>query len=329
MEIKLLCGSRNFLIDKSVKNFQIDDFVISTDRDILFKLFGETEFISKAGLNSIPILEKYPYFVSIGEADHYLSNTDILTEDRLSEKKLELLQFFIFCLWFIRDNSANSDHLYTYVLEKKLVFSRTRTIVFSNSNGEYVDTQFSINDINTAKDICYRLFELRTTEIKKEKEDEVKDYNKIKTGDFNYILYSSQNRIDRAILFLTLARSNSYLPLKISFYIAIYEALFTTENTEVSHKVTERATFFLGGDFETKLKNFKIIKTAYNIRSKFVHGQQLDKKKIKTKEDLICLSNQIDTLTRDLLNKIIKTDSNIFLLDDEKLNEWFNQLILK
>jgi len=85
----------------------------------------------------------------------------------------------------------------------------------------------------------------------------------------------------------------------------------------------------LGGDFETKLKNFKIIKTAYNIRSKFVHGQQLDKKKIKTKEDLICLSNQIDTLTRDLLNKIIKTDSNIFLLDDEKLNEWFNQLILK
>ena len=72
--------------------------------------------------------------------------------------------------------------------------------------------------------------------------------------------YNQYNRVARAVRFIDLARSQDFLPLKISFYIACLESLLTTDNTGVSHKVTERAVLILGGDFEEKQENFKLIK---------------------------------------------------------------------
>lgn len=331
MNIKLVCSNRYFEIDDSVKNYQFDDFIISKDKELLFRQFGEQEFISRVGLNAIPILELYPYFLSILDREYILSTVDVKSEERLSEKKLELLQFFIFCLWFVKDNSANTDQLYTYVRENQIVFSRTRTITFCNAKGEYSNTVFNMDDLNEAKDICFKIHNLRSIEVKRSEEANnigKTNYNKIQAGDYNFIQYNSQNRIDRALLFLYLARGNSYLPLKIFFYIGIFESLFTTDNSEVSHKVTERITIYLSGNSDCKLNNFKAIKSAYDVRSKFVHGQLFDRKKIKTKDDLILLTEHIDNLTREVLKKIIKTDSSIFLQDDENLTKWFNMLVL-
>jgi hypothetical protein len=55
---------------------------------------------------------------------------------------------------------------------------------------------------------------------------------------------------------------------------------------EPTHKVSERTAFYLGGDNETKIKNYELMKEAYDIRSKFVHGQELDKK-YKLREPLV------------------------------------------
>jgi hypothetical protein len=330
MEINLICGTRNFLIDKSVKDFRIDDFIISTDLNLLSKLFRTPDFMSSFGTTAFPILERFTFFLLIGDRDYYLSNPDAPTEGRLSGKKLEILQLFIFCLWFVRDNCANTDILYTYVPGEKIDFSLFNTVLFSTATGEFIDEIFTIEDLEKAKAIYYKICELSSTEVMRENIDfKVKDIdNKIIPGDYNFILYNSQNPIDRAILFLMLARSQSYLPLKILFYIGIYESLFSIDSVEVKYKVAERATFYIGGDFDLKYRNFNIINSAYDIRSKFVHGQLLNKN-IKTKDNLIGLCEQVDSLTRVMLLKIISKDSNIFLQEEKELKYWFNQLILK
>jgi len=127
-------------------------------------------------------------------------------------------------------------------------------------------------------------------------------------------------------MFLSLARGSSFLPLKISSYIEIFETLFTTDNSEVSHKVSERLAFYIGGSGDDKYKNFKIMKTAYGIRSKFVHGQKLDKS-IQSIDDLIAISTRMDQIVRLLLTKIIVEDSFVFLQDDNTLNQYLSNMI--
>ena len=127
-------------------------------------------------------------------------------------------------------------------------------------------------------------------------------------------------------MFLTLARSNSFLPLKISFYIAILETLFTTDNNEVTHKVSERISFYLS-DKLNKLNTFKIVKECYGIRSKFVHGQKLDRK--YDNDALKEKSSELDDIIRILLNKVILEESDMFLSNDHILNESFNKLIFR
>lgn len=70
-----------------------------------------------------------------------------------------------------------------------------------------------------------------------------------------------------------IARSESVLPLKIMNYCSVLECLFTSDNTEVTHKVAERFARFIGKDFEDRKRLFKLVKDTYKIRSKAVHGQ--------------------------------------------------------
>jgi len=329
MDIHLICGTRNLLIEDSEIPFNFDNFILSKDNVLLSNLIGKPDFVFKVGLNSISILEKYPHFLSSGNELVY-QETNL---DRLSEKKAEVLQMLTCCFWFVKDNSCNTDQLHLYAPNNNVVISRIRTTVFSNSKGEYKDEIFKVDELLLAANYFDRLVELRSYDALIDKNhkssyQENKDYNQTKPGDFNYIKYNQQNRIDRAFLFLTLARSNSFLPLKISFYIAIYESLFTTDNTEVSHKVTERATFFLEENSIAKRNVFELIKFGYSIRSKFVNGKKLDKK-IKNHEDLVKLSMELDRITRKLFIKILHDDANIFLQNDDELNKWFFELLIK
>lgn len=63
----------------------------------------------------------------------------------------------------------------------------------------------------------------------------------------------------------------------------IYESIFTTkdENSEISHRIGIRAATFIHRDYEERMKTRKLIKSLYDIRSKFVHGDiAIDKSKV-------------------------------------------------
>ncbi|MEK6479046.1 hypothetical protein WJR50_15975 [Catalinimonas sp. 4WD22] len=328
MEIKLVCSTVFFEIEESANGFKVEDFIISNDKTLLRKEIQNKTFVTNIGLKACYSLDNNPFLLSKADSSYYFNQLKVDSDIKLSEIRHEHVQFFFMCLWFIKDCSSNADTLYTYNIEENNAYPRYRNIFISNASGEYTNTKFSYEELANAYSIFHKAASLMNKGLDAKKFIESKPVDNAQTtlGSMHYIPYNDRNRIDRALMFLSLARANSFLPLKISFYVAIFETLFTTDNSEVTHKVSERISYYLASEFETKIDTFKLIKTAYTIRSKFVHGQHLGSK-FKTREKLINISKEIDQLTRILLLKIIKTDSEYFLQDNNRLDEWLTSLV--
>ena len=93
-------------------------------------------------------------------------------------------------------------------------------------------------------------------------------------------------------------------------YCSALETLFTTESTEITHKLAERVSFFLGKDGSERIKIFHTVKAAYSIRSKLVHGGGLR-------------GNQIDNLP--LLSKTCDSRQVLTaIFDSKQLQEVFD-----
>lgn len=318
-----ICSTRYLKLIENNFDLEIDFFRFSNIEDKLISIFNNDLCISKIGINNFPPLENAPYFFNY--IDENLSDKERI---RNSEKDLEYFQMIIANLWFIKDCSCNTREYFDISFISKEILARSRTIFFCSAKGEYFEEIFSLNDFIKSVEITNKIIDLQQIEIEQQNiyEKPNQGTGHITPSDQNYFLYANTNRIHRSITFLTIARSNSFLPLKISFYIGVLETLFTTDNNEVTHKVSERVSFYLQEKYN-KLETFKLVKECYGIRSSFVHGQKLHKK--YNYEKLAELSFEFDQIIRFLLNKIILDDYNIFLKNDENLTIFFNSLIFK
>src|SRR3989339_521844 len=327
MEIRLVCGTKYLNIDNSISDYVFEVFNLSNDKELPKKLFGLKEFVPVVGYISFEKLINSPVFIAVGEANEFY-HADINTESKLVAYKLTILQLFISCFWFVKDCCSNTDVLYLYNTENKNIKSELKTTFFSNAKGEYSTSDFKLDELHEAENIFFKLYPFLAHKVDEfaDQLEIVKNGEWIKISEVNKLAYNEWNRIEKAFNFLIIARSNSFLPLKISFYVVIYETLFTTDNTEVSHKVSERISFYLGNNNAEKEEIFKLVKNAYAIRSKYIHGQRLDKK-LQSVEKQIDLSVEIDSLTRRLLRKIILEDSSIFTQNENDLNDFFNSLL--
>jgi len=225
------------------------------------------------------------------------------------------LTSYLSFLWFVKDNSVNLLDTYTYVpeIQQNNFFARSNGVHFSNCLGEFADVSFTLENLAFVEEIFNKIKTLVGMLDTQIPVAPLKKGTNIETPRFNQHKYNETNRISRAITFLQLARSQSFLPLKISFYTAILECLFTTDSQEVSHKVGERTSYYLGDN--DKYDTYKHIKLAYGLRSKFFHGQRLENKisdLVKQKE----LSKTIDDIIRRALTQIIMVDSKKFLNED-------------
>ena len=203
------------------------------------------------------------------------------------------------------------------------------TKVNSKADGSFSQTTFSYEEIQIADNIkeTYRSI------ISKSGHDSTP--NTFSESIKNSITipsqteYNASNRIERAISFLDLARNSSLLPQKISFYVLVFECLFSADQKdEILHKVSERAALYIGTNLEDRVKVFKEVKKLYNIRSKYVHGQTMDIS-FNTIEKLIPLSIMADNYARKILTKVIMEDSELFLKDGGELNDYFNKQLFK
>jgi hypothetical protein len=142
-----------------------------------------------------------------------------------------------------------------------------------------------------------------------------------------FMMEKGYSRSGRALRFVAAARRAPDLAFKIANYCSALETLFTTESTELAHKLSERVAFFLGERGYNRRAVFTTIKSAYGVRSKLVHGDTL--KPIQT-EGLPLLSSQCDVYLREILREIFSSEKlkNLFDSHNEEIEEYFAGLIL-
>jgi hypothetical protein len=267
--------------------------------------------------------------ISIGsEVKEQLEIGDKLKHETYSTAKS--LETFLFFLWFIKDNSISIDETYSYESITHQVNCKPNHTIFNNCFGEFENIQFSREEIDQTVNILGKYAEVCQAKTTSEQAvDFFLDDNNPQKRDTikssaNYTF--KENRLHRAISFLTTARSTAHLPYKVSLYMPILESLFSDSSSEITHKVSERAAFYIGIDKDEKRLIFKTIKEAYDIRSRFLHGQEFNPQKI-TMNYLKSLSAKIDQIVRKILTKIILEDSNNFLQSDHAT--FLNSLIFQ
>lgn len=139
----------------------------------------------------------------------------------------------------------------------------------------------------------------------------------LSTGDTDYTKISI---LQRAAELIELSKLTPNTYHKIGLLCSALECLFTTDATEVTHKVSERVAFFLSNKATERITISQKIKTAYNHRSKFFHGGKLKD-----------ISNEtffnIDEIVRRTLVKVLTEKSEIFMGSQEQLNQYFLDLV--
>lgn len=230
------------------------------------------------------------------------------------------VQNALFSLWLIKDNAVNSHLIISRPDNLQISLNRSPHI-FSNSKGEYGQTFFSKDELQVAKTwfpLVLEAFQKGTEPtIKKEGETEVFTY----INSNKNIPYDKSNRLQRTINFVNIARSDSFLSAKITFYISALEALLSDADAELKYQVADRSARILGENQEEKLKISKIIGDAYNFRSKYIHGTA--GKKSNVSEDLLI---DVDDILRRLI-KLFLTDLNhVVEMKPDEFRVWLKEL---
>jgi hypothetical protein len=113
------------------------------------------------------------------------------------------------------------------------------------------------------------------------------------------------SRLGRAWWILETARMTADVALKIAHYVTCFEGLFSTDSSELVHKLSERIAWFLGATPQERLSLFRTVKEAYAVRSKVVHGDKLSNKQFA---GLRNVSDTCDDLLRRSLRKIMESN---------------------
>jgi Apea-like HEPN len=293
---------------------------ISNGAENFRRLFDNRYFRDYVGGYHFHEFEDSVYIYAIGDFEELKAKFD--KEYNLMEYAFFLLrnaQYFVNCLWLVKDNSIYVRDAFLDVYpdgnpaQGNIQYASVSAIN-SNTSGDVVETSFSMDELKTA--ISY----FTPTETFEGIEDGGK-------FPFKNPLTKEAGRIGRAVYFCIGARSISSLPMKILNYCTVLECLFTSDSFEVTHKVSERLAFLLGKDSIERNYYYQLVRDAYRIRSKAVHGQF-----IKTQlEDMQRISKGLDESIRRIFINYYQNPNEyeVFsIANNEKFEEWFNNLIL-
>lgn len=329
MNVRIYVPIYNFNLDEEF-GINVGLFQLIKGYRLQENLGADTKFIEQAGKIAVDNLIGNYMFYFEGEISELSQNPELSTNVILRDVANWLTNFISY-LWIVKNNSVFVNTCYLHLFENDKVEVLRTHINFSNAGGEGQITSFSKDELLTYRPL-YEKFETIMSWTK-DQIDLIKILNPdnaIQTTAANFLEYN-KSRIARAVDFIILARSLSFLISKISFNISAFECLFTSHPTEVTHKVCERASIFIGGNPDEKTANYEAIYDAYNVRSKYLHGNILK----YTRDKLIMLSTKTDKLLRLCILKIVnenedlfhmpETDGNIKKFENHFKNMLFNQ----
>lgn len=234
---------------------------------------------------------------------------------RCINAKLEAVLLYLLVLWLIKDNAVNVELGFLAYphehLSHMVVTSNFRAVRFSKANCITDATEFSEGEVRDARDVLSRLFTERAVDIETS----------------GHVVPDDFSRLSRLFYFIQGARSVPDLGNRIAFYVTCFECLFCTDASEMSHKLSERVAFFLADSPAERAQIYKQMKTAYNIRSKAVHGDRISK---RLAEQAIPISVACDEYLRAALMKILTTKGllELFLGNSQRFEDYITSLIL-
>jgi hypothetical protein len=322
MKVVAACGLEwtKLSTEQNVKIFEKG--YLTNDHNLLSQNILQSGMVSAMGRRMVDSFNNKPFFFQ--EADYeFAKNISGEEIDRVSSSIRKTLSRIVFFTWFFKDSSSDLNTL--YLLAENRGHESYERKVYSNCLGKQIETTFTDDEFKSAAALYARYSSIATInefEEMKVGSESPKRAADINVHDFNYHIL---NRMERAINFLEFARATPFLPLKISFYVCAHEALFSTDNLEVTHKISERVAYYIGGDYIDRLDTFKKMKKAYSIRSNYFHGQDFLNVK---KADLEIAAKSIDEITRRVLRQAITEDIDIFAYNNSKLSELFRDLAL-
>ncbi|WP_211184721.1 HEPN domain-containing protein [Paenibacillus lemnae] len=258
-------------------------------------------------------LKKATYIYVEGEVSD-LHNTYGLYENyKYCFAFLREISHYLELLWELKDHSSfvrdGFIHFHNCVNPKDGETQKASlSNVLSTNDGQHVITTFTREELNRASTKFNNLnFDFSVTR-----------------SDGQYALMNPltkdiMDRSERVRSFIIVARCESILPFKIFNYCTALECLFTTDNTEVSHKIAERAALLIGESFDNRIEIFNLIKKAYGIRSKLTHGQAIN----ESEENLIRYSQNLDEILRNIVN----IHNEFMSYNKNQLEDFFTNLL--
>lgn len=350
----------------SIRGLKIDE--ISADKQHLINL-GFGHLLSYEALHKLKFFEKdfLQHYGQVFFSDTFNSgcwcalsierNVSSMNDHEIFELvksethfRMKVLEGYLGYLWFIRDNSISPNIVYAFIKENKNSYNIGHNLnyKFAADGKIKTDISFTENEIKYVQVVmdAYSKITENHNITQEHTDGSLSDSQRtmgpsivVNTSSAKH--YDDFNRIERAMMFLAKARSEHYVPLKVSFYMPVFEALFAYESEGVNFKVPIRVGNYIGKDAAERKAIFDKIRFAYNIRSRFLHGDKLNtsekkvdqNKKMKkgyvSMEDVYNSAKEVDEILRRVLTKVVMHDSEKFLCEQGTFVENLNDLIFQ
>ncbi len=241
-------------------------------------------------------------------------------------------QYVLTALWLIKDNAVNSDLVICNSEDNEIFLINRAPLMFTNAKGEYENIQFTKEELLNAEEWFFKIFSNAVIEGESGGTEEAyRDHGStfsVSVNSNKHIPYDKTNRLQRAVRFIIIARADSFLPAKITFYISALEALLSNSNSELKMQVADRSARILGSDYDTRIRIFDIVGIAYSFRSNYIHGS-VSKVKLKFLESPEHLSEELDDILRHLIMHFLTDLDYVIHLSNEGFNKWIKELVYK
>ena len=212
-------------------------------------------------------------------------------------------------LWLVKDHAVNVDLAWISAnIGKERVTNNNRWVtVSSNAQGRMERVGFSKSELAEADAIDLQQKHWSTGAVKLDIDScQEPVITKLSSGSL---------RFQRFLYFIFAGRSNTDVAMKMAHWCSGLETLVSSSHTELSHQVAERAACVLhpaGGD---RIETFQLVKAAYNMRSKAVHGAPF---KNNDAENLLKLSIKLDSICRKLARLYFEDHGFRLVVEGEK-----------
>ncbi|MES2704673.1 MAG: hypothetical protein V4649_18680 [Bacteroidota bacterium] len=244
--------------------------------------------------------------------------------EELMNERIQLIETFLTFLWFVKDNSVGLWSTIGQIPSNGIVNHLANNLSSYNCMGEKNSCVFTPEQITEAgaltvkyEKMCPGLITpMREKIMSYELDQHNNPFRTFIQTQKSIINYNSQNSIQRAIHFIVLARKQNVLIYKIAYYMAVFESLLTTDSREITTKMSYRAAFYIAESPQECKEIFRLIGRAYDVRSKFLHGQRFSDDSDFSEKNLLKYATKLDEYLRRIFKNIFDRDHELFTEDE-------------